>query len=112
MPGNWVKTGLLMAAYNIYRTILSRKEKKLYVSLWYIMGTVIWMPMLYFVGNVMWQPVLLPGPQILIYLAGKSGKIQVLITRVSDVKFWAGVEQGGVGFPGGQRGVTAIRISY
>lgn len=41
-----------------------------------------------------------------------TGKIQILITRVSEVKFWAGVEQGGVGFPGGQRGITAIRISF
>jgi cbb3-type cytochrome c oxidase subunit I len=53
-----VMAGLLMAGYNIFRTIFSRKEKKLFVSLWYIMGTMIWMPMLYFVGNVMWQPLL------------------------------------------------------
>src|SRR5437762_1975864 len=58
-----VLTALLLASYNIYRTIMDRKEKKLFVSLWYIMGTMIWMPMLYFVGNVMWQPILLPGPQ-------------------------------------------------
>ena len=38
--------------------ILARKEKKLFVSLWYIMGTMIWMPTLYFVGNVMWEPIL------------------------------------------------------
>lgn len=53
-----VMTGLLLTGYNIYRTIFSRKEKKLFVSLWYIMGTLVWMPMLYFVGNVMWQPLL------------------------------------------------------
>ncbi len=53
-----VMTGLLLAGYNIFRTIFARKEKKLFVSLWYIMGTMIWMPMLYFVGNVMWQPLL------------------------------------------------------
>lgn len=53
-----VIAALLMATYNIYRTIMLRKEKKLFVSLWYIMGTMIWMPMLYFVGNVMWQPLL------------------------------------------------------
>ncbi|HEX9989052.1 MAG TPA: cbb3-type cytochrome c oxidase subunit I [Chloroflexia bacterium] len=52
-----VMTALLLAGYNIYKTIFSRKEKKLFVSLWYIMGTMIWMPMLYFVGNVMWQPI-------------------------------------------------------
>ncbi len=53
-----VMVALLLTAYNIFKTILSRKEKKLFVSLWYIMGTMIWMPMLYFVGNVMWQPLL------------------------------------------------------
>ena len=58
-----VMAGLIMAGFNIYRTIMNRKERKLFVSLWYIMGTMVWMPMLYFVGNVMWQPVLLPGPQ-------------------------------------------------
>jgi cytochrome c oxidase cbb3-type subunit 1 len=56
-----VMVALLLAGYNIYRTIFDRKEKKLFVSLWYIMGTMIWMPMLYFVGNVMWQPIIDPG---------------------------------------------------
>lgn len=55
-----VMLGLLLTAYNIYRTIMNRKEKKLFVSLWYITGTMAWMPMLYFVGNVMWQPILDP----------------------------------------------------
>lgn len=53
-----VMIALLLAGYNIFRTIFQRKERKLFVSLWYIMGTMIWMPMLYFVGNVMWQPLL------------------------------------------------------
>ncbi|HUS14228.1 MAG TPA: cbb3-type cytochrome c oxidase subunit I [Chloroflexia bacterium] len=53
-----VMAGLLGTGYNIFRTILGRKEKKLFVSLWYIMGTMIWMPTLYFIGNVMWQPVM------------------------------------------------------
>ena len=53
-----VMVALLLTGYNIFRTIMSRKEKKIFVSLWYIMGTMIWMPMLYFVGNVMWQPLL------------------------------------------------------
>jgi cbb3-type cytochrome c oxidase subunit I len=57
-----VMTALLLAGYNIFKTIMSRKEKKLFVSLWYIMGTMVWMPMLYFVGNVMWQP-LIPSSQ-------------------------------------------------
>ncbi len=41
---------------NLYMTIINRVEPKLYVSLWYITGTLIWMPMLYFIGNVMWNP--------------------------------------------------------
>lgn len=41
---------------NLYMTISKRVEQKLYVSLWYITGTLIWFPMLYFIGNVMWNP--------------------------------------------------------
>ncbi|HMA38161.1 MAG TPA: cbb3-type cytochrome c oxidase subunit I [Chloroflexia bacterium] len=52
-----VMIGVLGTGYNIFRTILARKEKKLFVSLWYIMGTMIWMPTLYFIGNVMWEPI-------------------------------------------------------
>ena len=41
---------------NLYMTISKRVEQKLYVTLWYIAGTLIWFPMLYFIGNVMWNP--------------------------------------------------------
>lgn len=47
---------LILNLINIYMTIGHRVEKKLYVSLWYITGTVMWFPMLYFIGNVMWNP--------------------------------------------------------
>ena len=47
---------LILNMINIYMTIRHRVEPKLYVSLWYIIGTVIWFPMLYFIGNVMWNP--------------------------------------------------------
>lgn len=47
---------LLTNMANIYMTIHHRVEPKLYVSLWYITGTVIWFPLLYFIGNVMWNP--------------------------------------------------------
>ena len=47
---------LILNLFNIYMTIGHRVEKKLYVSLWYITGTVIWFPLLYFIGNVMWNP--------------------------------------------------------
>ncbi|MCA9954768.1 MAG: cbb3-type cytochrome c oxidase subunit I [Anaerolineales bacterium] len=47
---------LVLNLINIYMTIAHRVEPKLYVSLWYISGSLIWMPLLYFIGNVMWNP--------------------------------------------------------
>jgi cbb3-type cytochrome c oxidase subunit I len=47
---------LTLNLINLYMTIARRVEPKLYASLWYIIGTLIWMPMLYFIGNVMWNP--------------------------------------------------------
>jgi cbb3-type cytochrome c oxidase subunit I len=47
---------LILNLINLYMTIAHRVESKMYVSLWYISGTLIWMPMLYFIGNVMWRP--------------------------------------------------------
>jgi cbb3-type cytochrome c oxidase subunit I len=47
---------LILNLINLYMTITHRVESKMYVSLWYISGTLIWMPMLYFIGNVMWRP--------------------------------------------------------
>jgi cytochrome c oxidase cbb3-type subunit I/II len=51
-----VMVTLIMLAIVIYSTILARKEKKLYVTLWYYLGTMLWFPIVYFIGNVMWQP--------------------------------------------------------
>ena len=47
---------LILNMINIYMTIRRRVEPRLYVSLWYIIGTVIWFPMLYLIGNVMLNP--------------------------------------------------------
>jgi len=47
---------LLATAFNLYATILRRKEPSLYVSLWYVMGTLIWFPIVYAIGNVIWAP--------------------------------------------------------
>jgi cbb3-type cytochrome c oxidase subunit I len=47
---------LILNLVNIYITIANRVERKLYVSLWYIIGTLVWMPCLYFIGNVIWNP--------------------------------------------------------
>lgn len=47
---------LAVLGYIVFGTIARRKEKKLYVSLWYYMGTLLWFPVLYIIGNVMWRP--------------------------------------------------------
>ena len=47
---------LFLNTFNIYMTVGNRVENKLYVSLWYISGTLIWMPLLYIIGNVIWNP--------------------------------------------------------
>lgn len=51
-----VMVGLLLNAAIVWGTVLKRVEKKLYVSLWYFLGTVTWFPIVYFIGNVMWHP--------------------------------------------------------
>ncbi len=51
-----VEVVLLMNCYNIARTILARKEKKLYVSIWYAQAALILLPLVYAIGNVIWSP--------------------------------------------------------
>jgi len=51
-----IMVGLVLNAYIIWATVIKRKERKLYGSLWYYLGTVSWFPIVYFVGNVMWKP--------------------------------------------------------
>lgn len=51
-----VMVALVSLAYIVFGTILHRRERKLYVSLWYYMGTMLWFPIVYFIGNVMWNP--------------------------------------------------------
>jgi len=46
---------LLLAGLNVFMTVARRRERKLYVTVWYVMGSFIWMPILYFVGNAMWE---------------------------------------------------------
>lgn len=54
---NWpVEFLLIVNAVIIYRTIAARQEPKLYVSLWYIGGSVIWIALMYIIGNGMWHP--------------------------------------------------------
>ena len=47
---------LLLTGYNIFRTIARRTVEHIYVSLWYVMGTLVWFPIVYAIGNVIWNP--------------------------------------------------------
>jgi cytochrome c oxidase cbb3-type subunit I/II len=47
---------LILIGYNMLGTIMKRREHKLYVSLWFYAGIVLWFPIVYFIGNVMWRP--------------------------------------------------------
>jgi cbb3-type cytochrome c oxidase subunit I len=51
-----IMAGFILHALNVFVTIARRVEPKLYVSLWFIIGTAIWMPALYLIGNVIWNP--------------------------------------------------------
>lgn len=49
---------------------------------------------------------LAPGEEAIV-----TGTIQIL-SRTPELRFWASVEQSGVGFPGGDVGIQRIRVSY
>src|SRR5579883_850004 len=42
---------LVGAAWNIYATVINRRIKKLYVSLWYFLGSLFWFPLVYIIGQ-------------------------------------------------------------
>lgn len=48
----------LLVAINLFMTIASRKFEKMYVSLWYVMGTLIWTTFTYVTGSygINWVP--------------------------------------------------------
>lgn len=48
----------LMVVVNLYMTIFLRKYEKMYVSLWYVMGTLIWTTFTYLAGSyaINWVP--------------------------------------------------------
>jgi len=43
--------GLVSVAIIVFRTVQERKEKQLYISLWYFMGTFLWFPLVYLIGH-------------------------------------------------------------
>lgn len=47
---------MLSLIANLVMTIVNRKERTLYVSVWYFICTFLWTSLVYFLGNVMWHP--------------------------------------------------------
>jgi len=43
--------GLITVALNLYMTVVHRRVKKLYVSLWYFLGALFWFPLVYVIGQ-------------------------------------------------------------
>ncbi len=72
----FVLLGLLLNAFNLLMTIVRRREKELYVSLWYIIGSIVWLPIVYSVGNVIWSP-----------LAGGVSPFSGSLSGISDATF-------------------------
>ncbi len=56
----WVDWPILMLmcvnGVIIFQTIAARREPKMYVSLWYIGGSLVWIAMIFFIGQTMWHP--------------------------------------------------------
>lgn len=46
-----VLAALFCIALNIYMTVVNRKIKKLYVTLWYFLGSLFWFPLVYIIGQ-------------------------------------------------------------
>ena len=51
-----VVAAFVLILYNLFRTVLKRNEKILYVSVWYILGGLVLSAATYIIGNVMWVP--------------------------------------------------------
>lgn len=64
LGGGWIPIKLLVAiawvlfSINLFMTVANRRHQKMYVSLWYAMGTLIWTAFTFIVGNfaVEWVP--------------------------------------------------------
>lgn len=115
--GGWlpIKFLVLVAwalfSFNLFATIAKRTVQKMYVSLWYVMGTLIWTSVTYIVGNfaVEWVPmgisrvntsfffvhnlvglIFTPmGLAIAYYFIPKIAQVPIYSHRLSMVGFWS-----------------------
>ncbi len=51
-----IMAAMLLLLANMVMTVANRKENALYVSVWYVFGTLLWTAGVYPIGNVMWNP--------------------------------------------------------
>lgn len=47
---------LILIGITILGTIIKRRERKLFASLWFYASIPLWFPITYFIGNVVWNP--------------------------------------------------------
>lgn len=115
--GGWIPIKFLMGvawvlfSFNLFMTIAKRVYKKLYVSVWYVMATLIWTSVTFIVGNfaIEWVPrgisrvntsffyvhnlvglIFTPmGLAIAYYFIPKIAKTPIYSHRLSMVGFWA-----------------------
>ncbi|WP_170270220.1 cbb3-type cytochrome c oxidase subunit I [Heliorestis acidaminivorans] len=46
---------------NAFMTVAQRQERQFYVSVWYFLGSMVWLPLVYLVGNVPVEMIHVPG---------------------------------------------------
>jgi cytochrome c oxidase cbb3-type subunit I len=51
-----VLAAFALTFYNLLKTVQARKEKLLYVSIWYAFGAMVFIFWIYFFGNAVWNP--------------------------------------------------------
>ncbi len=117
LGGGFIPIKLLVAiawvlfATNLFFTVITRRYKKMYVSLWYVMGTLIWTTFTFVVGNfaIEWVPqgisrvntnffyvhnlvglIFTPmGLAIAYYFIPKISNTPIFSHRLSMVGFWS-----------------------
>lgn len=100
----------IMFGWNVFATVFKRKYTQMYVTVWYIMGTILWTAFVYLVGNfavlfttgvnqanlnwmyvhnavgLIFTPV---GLALAYYYIPKSGNIPLYSHKLSMIGFWS-----------------------
>ncbi|MCW2278916.1 cbb3-type cytochrome c oxidase subunit I [Heliophilum fasciatum] len=57
----YIAVMVILVIVNIFMTIAQRKEKQFYVSVWYFVASILWLPLVYIIGNIPEPFLHLPG---------------------------------------------------